>query len=239
MGTTEHQAADAQLAHDGTNTRCWNRIGVWGDKSCPELRSYSHCRTCPVYTTAAVQLLDRPTLDGYREMWTARIAQSPSSVTLGTTSVIAFRIGSEWLALPASVLHGAAERRPVHSVPHRRGAVTLGLANVDGELLICVSLAALIGAPPPAPSATKDEIAGQSRIYERLLIVNSDQGRIVFPVDEVYGIHRYHPHELRDVPETLMKAETRFTLGLLPWNDTVLACLDDGLLFYAINKGIT
>jgi len=184
------------------------------------------------------RLLDRPVLDGYRDMWTKLVAQHPNPIRLGTISVIAFRIGSEWLALPTSVFHGATEQRSVHSVPHRRGAITLGLTNVDGELLICVSLAAIIGATPPSPSATGDEKAVLGRIYARLLIANSDEGRIVFPVDEVYGIHRYHPHELRDVPETLMKAKACFTRGLVPWNDTVLACLDDGLLFYAINKGI-
>ena len=28
---------------------CWNRIGVNGDRSCPELTSFVHCRNCPVF----------------------------------------------------------------------------------------------------------------------------------------------------------------------------------------------
>ncbi len=32
---------------------CWNRIGVRGDGSCPELKRHIHCRNCPVYSAAA------------------------------------------------------------------------------------------------------------------------------------------------------------------------------------------
>ena len=41
---------------------CWNEIGVQGNGSCPELRKVIHCRNCPVYSKAGVQLLDRPLL---------------------------------------------------------------------------------------------------------------------------------------------------------------------------------
>ena len=38
---------------------CWNKIGVRGDGSCPELEKHIHCRNCPTYTAAASMLLDR------------------------------------------------------------------------------------------------------------------------------------------------------------------------------------
>ena len=38
---------------------CWDRIGVQGDASCPELKQHVHCRNCPVYSAGAMQLLDR------------------------------------------------------------------------------------------------------------------------------------------------------------------------------------
>ena len=43
-------------ASDGTAASindCWNRIGVRGDASCPELEQHVHCRNCPVYSAAA------------------------------------------------------------------------------------------------------------------------------------------------------------------------------------------
>ena len=32
---------------------CWNKIGVSGDLSCPELNTHIHCRNCPVFAAAA------------------------------------------------------------------------------------------------------------------------------------------------------------------------------------------
>src|SRR5437588_4360 len=32
---------------------CWNRIGIGGDRTCPELAVHIHCRSCPVFSAAA------------------------------------------------------------------------------------------------------------------------------------------------------------------------------------------
>ena len=63
----------------------------------------------------------------------------------GKQSIVIFRIGPEWLALPTRVFQEIAERRTVHSLPHRQHGVVLGLINIRGELLICVSLGQLLG----------------------------------------------------------------------------------------------
>ena len=56
-----------------------------------------------------------------------------------------FRVGTEWLALPAAAIQEVSNLRPVHRVPHRTSGVLLGVVNVRGELLICVSLARVFG----------------------------------------------------------------------------------------------
>ena len=38
---------------------CWNRIGVFGQRSCPELLSCVHCRNCSVYSAAGHSLFER------------------------------------------------------------------------------------------------------------------------------------------------------------------------------------
>ena len=37
-----------------------------------------------------------------------------------TQSVVIFRVGPEWFALPTSVIAEVAEHRVMHAVPHRR-----------------------------------------------------------------------------------------------------------------------
>ena len=214
---------------------CWKKIGLWGDNSCPELKQCSHCRNCPVYSAAGIQMLDRPLAPGYLEEWTELLARPKRARVTGTKSVVIFRIGQEWLALPAQVFQEVAECRARHSLPHRDNKIVLGLANIRGELLVCVSLGELLGLEV-APVTKKET---QHSIYERLLVVSREGQRLVFPVNEVYGIHRYHPTELKEIPATVSQATAKYSHGVLTWQDKTVGCLDDELAFYTLNRRLT
>src|SRR5437764_404262 len=62
---------------------CWHRIGVSGDRSCPELNSFIHCRNCPVFAAAARTFFDRPAPEGYLAEWTRWLAGSDGLGTCG------------------------------------------------------------------------------------------------------------------------------------------------------------
>ena len=55
---------------------CWSHIGVSGDRTCPELSSFIHCRNCPVFATAARTFFDRPAPEGYLAGWSRWLAKS-------------------------------------------------------------------------------------------------------------------------------------------------------------------
>src|SRR4051794_25736525 len=93
---------------------CWNRIGVWGDRSCPELANVVHCHNCPVFASAGRRFLDAPSPEGYLEEWTQRLAAPVEEQGQARWSVLSFRIGEEWLALPVSVLVEVTPPRTVH-----------------------------------------------------------------------------------------------------------------------------
>src|SRR5688500_77970 len=109
---------------------CWNKIGVRGDASCAELEQHVHCRNCPTYSAAAVQVLDRELPSDYLSNWTSHFATEKAAVELDTQSAVIFRVGTEWLALSTSVFLAISEPKPIHSLPHRRNRVVLGLVNV-------------------------------------------------------------------------------------------------------------
>jgi chemotaxis-related protein WspD len=96
---------------------CWNRIGVRGNGSCPELERHVHCRNCPVHTAVAGALLDVPLPSDYRRFWAEHLAQPSRVVCSDTQAVLVFRIGAEWLALPASRCRQVVEMRPIHTLP--------------------------------------------------------------------------------------------------------------------------
>ena len=82
---------------------CWNRIGVQGDKSCPELHRHIHCRNCPTFEQGAHALLNRTPPDGYIEEWTQFLARAKETEVGFTDAAFVFRIGPEWLALSGGV----------------------------------------------------------------------------------------------------------------------------------------
>ncbi|MES2356634.1 MAG: chemotaxis protein CheW [Pseudomonadota bacterium] len=211
---------------------CWNKIGVRGDQSCPELVEYIHCRNCPVHAAAAATILDAMPPAEYLDESTRHYAGEKIAEASNTSSILIFRIGAEWLALPMAVVDEIADWRAIHSIPHHKGGIVSGLVNVRGELLVCVSLAGIL-------HLEKSADLPQDRrhvVYRRLLVIRGEGGRLAFPVDEVHGVHRFNPQDLQSVPATVAKATATYARGMLPWREKAVGCLDDRLLLYALNR---
>jgi chemotaxis-related protein WspD len=228
----ERPDTDRRLDLEAMVRDCWNSIGVGGDRSCPELKQHTHCRNCPVYAAGAAALLDRDSPAAYLAEWTSHVAQPKRAEDVATRSIVIFRIGSEWLALPTSVVMEIANLLPVHSLPHRQRGMVLGLANVRGELLICVSLGEVVGVEP---SAGHDR---RSAVHRRLLVICREDVRVVCPVDEVHGIHHVHPRELKEVPATVAMSPVSYSTALLLWRERSVGILDDQLVFYSLKRGL-
>jgi len=220
---------------------CWNRIGVHGDRSCAELAGHIHCRNCPVFSAAARSLLDAPAPAGFRRTATEHFtrpaqAERGHAVTADTQSVVVFRLHAEWYAIRAAVCVEIADLRPIHSLPHRRDGVVLGVTNVRGGLLVCISLAVILGstARPEAAAAT----SGRRAAVPRLLVARATAGAVVFPVDEVQGMERFRTQDLKDVPATLTQAQAAYTRALVPLGDRMVGLLDEQLLFYTVERAL-
>lgn len=206
---------------------CWNRIGVHGDRSCPLLPEHIHCRNCAVYSAAATRLLDRYALvQDPRE-------QVELQRDLKTRSVLVFRLGEEWLGLPTRCLSEVAPLQAIHSLPHQRSRALLGVANVRGALVACISLVELLGLDnnPAAP--------GSTRVVPRMLILAAEGGPVVVPVDEVEGIHRMEERVLDNASGSGTHANARFTRGVLQWKGRSLRLLDEQELLSAVYRSLT
>jgi chemotaxis-related protein WspD len=198
-----------------------------------ELAKFTHCRNCPIYAHAAVQLLDRPLLPQYREERAEHFARSKQLAAPAKASSVVFRIGEEWLGLRTQAFLEVAESRPVHSLPHRRRGIVLGVVNIRGELLICVSLGHMLGLENTPPSKVV------CRPYDRLLVTSWDGSRLVFPADEVVGIHRFQTSEVSEPPMTLAKSNFSYVRGLFSCAGKTVGLLDAERLFSALNRSLT
>ncbi len=213
---------------------CWNKIGVWGDGDCPELQRFVHCRNCPVYSSAAGRLLDRDLPPDYIQEWTGHFARETASEHVARESGMIFRIAHEWLALSTAAVVEVAESRPIHHLPHRRDAALLGIVNIRGELVVCLSLAQALGIK--SVSTGRDTGQRKRATFERLIVAGTDSGPLVFPVDEIHGIHRYDSTSLRPAPATLPKSAADYTLGILSWKERSVGVLNHPVLFGSLNR---
>lgn len=212
---------------------CWNRIGVHGDGSCPELKQHIHCRNCPVYTDAAAHLLNSSAPSHYLTEWTRHYARPKTVVELDTHVFFIFRLGAEWLALPVDILKEVAPLESIHSLPHRQSGAVRGITNVRGELLVCLALDKVLGLELPAVGQANKRLE-----LRRLLVIKDKGGPLAFSVDEAYGIHSCPSRELTEVPATVARATAVYTHAVLPWNGNSVGCLDRQLLLAALNRSL-
>ncbi|CAE6821058.1 chemotaxis protein CheW [Paraburkholderia haematera] len=218
---------------------CWNRIGVRGDSSCERLVEYVRCLNCPVFEAAAAKLLERPIplVD-----LSLHDADTPALQALpqrhdpqgASESFLIFRIDGEWLALPTPIFKRIVQTRPIHTLPHRQHRAVLGVVNVQGDLLVCLSLAHLLGFE--ADIAASDDQARHD--LPRLLVVSRDEEQAVLPVDQVDGVHRIAISTFCAPPATLSQAAAAHTRAVAPWRGMTVGLLDADALFDTLNRSL-
>lgn len=224
---------------------CWETIGVIsrGRGTCPELKRFTHCRNCPVFTQAGRALLERDLPPGYQEEAAQALAVEKTEEPPGAESLVIFRIEREWLALPTRLLAEVVDPEKFHSLPHRKNPVLLGVVNVHGDIQLCVSLRALLDIEE-APGAPRER---RPATHRRMMVIGEPGAQWVFPVDEILGIDRVRPQLYRRTPVTVAKAGSSYTRALFSWPlrkkgaaaETVnVALLDADLILYSLIRNV-
>lgn len=202
---------------------CWDRIGVKGDRSCPELPAVVHCRNCPVFARDAGALFARPIPDDYLTWLTGTVAAVPDDRARADRPVLVFRAAGEWFAIDAGAVRTVAPRTIVRRLPHRRDPALEGIVAVRGELVPCISLTALLSLPVPADAAAPAR--------PLLVVVEDADGAFAIAVDEARGVVAVGRAEMRPTPDTVKEALVPVTEGLQAIEELEVTILDRDRLF--------
>jgi chemotaxis-related protein WspD len=209
---------------------CWNRIGVNGDQTCPELEKHVHCRNCPTFARAARSFFDRRAPEGYLAEWSQLLGRPAGHSSIEESALLVFRLGEEWLALELSVVSEVTTLHPVHRVPHRTNRVFSGLVSLRGQLQLCVSLHGLLDID------SLDSNAAPST-NPRLVVIRKDSETWAFPVEEVAGVHRVARDQLQKVPSTLANPLGSFGRAVFAWGEgRSVDVLDEPRVFAALRR---
>jgi chemotaxis-related protein WspD len=227
-------ASAAPSSREGVDLdACWSRIGNQGDRSCPLLPQHVHCRNCSKYGAAGRAILDRAAPENARPSRSEPLELRRSSLREQTRSLMVFTLGAERFGLPTDICVEVVEARSIHSLPHRRRGVVIGIANVRGTLLPCISLGALLRAAPSPESKARRERGWASR----LLVLAAEGGPVGVPVDDVHGVATYEVGALKAVPITLAQSGTCHTLGIVELDGYLVGVLDGARLAQAVGSG--
>jgi len=211
---------------------CWNTIGIQGDTSCPELKRIFHCHNCTVFARAALLLFDKKLPEAYAREWAGHLAREKEAQVPKTLSVTLFRVENEWLCLQTQVIEEITEPGVIHRLPHRSNSVFRGLVNIHGKIQLCFSLGDLLGvekAPDCADSISR-------KVFKRMVILAWEHQGWVFPADEIFGIQRCSEHDVAKAPDTVTRAFSTYTKGVLPWQGRHVGYLDHELLFSSLRR---
>jgi chemotaxis-related protein WspD len=182
------------------------------------------------FRSAAAELLARDLDVAERREITGRVAQKPTAFESLTRSALAFRLNQEWLGMDARAVEEVTEVRTIHSLPSRRTSLVRGLANVRGELTICVSMQRLFDLSAPDPTDL------EAHVRRRLIVISHQGQRLAFEASEVFGTVRFNPQQLGPLPATVANAISSFSVGLLSWRDRTIGILDTELAVRALNR---
>lgn len=214
----------------GNNHFCWQEIGISGDRSCDVLSRYVHCRNCPEYSRGGRTLFDREMPRDYRAELSEEMARPAPAVVEDGISVLVFRVASEWFALRSIVFEEVAPCQKAYALPFRSGALLAGLVNVNGELLLCVSLATALG-------VSADEKAAQDG-KSRLCVVKTGRERFAFRVDEILGVRRISARLLQPVPATLAKSPSAQVASCFKLESRTVGLIDEKRLFISLDRSL-
>jgi chemotaxis-related protein WspD len=180
--------------------------------------------------TGAETLLNRPAPDDYLADWTAHAAAPKAVEQRGSRTALIFRLGAELLALPTTVVREVVEPRPLHTLPHRRGAV-LGVINVRGELLVCIDL-------PRALGFAVETAEANAQSAPRFLVLRRETVAVACPVHEVLGVHRFFESDVQSLPATVAKAASRYSQHVFTWHGKPVGLLDEHLVFPTLKRSL-
>lgn len=208
---------------------CWRSIGVWGDRSCPELPQHVHCSNCPVFVGEARGLLDRPIDATYLAWLTETVATRAEEAEPPDRVVLVFGAGDEWFAIDAVAVRTVAPTTTVRRLPHRADPALLGLVSVRGELMPCVSLATLLGIPAAADGAGGPGL---------LVVLVDHDGTTALLVDAARGVEGIRRADTRPAPDTIRQTLLPVTEGLHAVADVEATILDRDALALRIRGAL-
>lgn len=159
---------------------------------------------------------------GRREEWAVELAgDRMDEVPESHAKTLVFRVGAEWFAIdPAIFSMSLPATRPAR-LPHHRNSVIEGILNADGRVIVCLSVAQVLGVLP-------SDVEGG---VPRVLVVNWKERQFAMRADEVLGMEEFPVSSIQSAQGSVQESLRRCTKGIVFHRDRAILILDpEGLV---------
>ncbi len=179
------------------------------------------------------ELFAKPLSEADLDAATKALASPIVEAGLDRTSLLLVECGGERMAFRAADVARVIANAPRHRVPHRSNSVFRGIANHEGELLLCFALERALGLgsttapaaasspapsrsplPSPAPSRSPLPSPAADTPSRPLVVIEESRRRWAIEVDRIFGVEDLDAAELRSPPLTLSAAHSGCTDSL-------------------------
>lgn len=148
------------------------------------------------------------------DLATAALAAPIESDGGERVSLLVVQCGRERMAFRAEDVARVVAAAPSHRVPHRTNEVFTGIANHEGELLLCIRLERALGLAPVEGQEGEEGAAGaagRDRSARPLVVIEEGRRLWAVEVDRIFGVEDVESSALRDPPLTLSAAHNGCT----------------------------
>lgn len=202
--------------------------------------SESRFKSDKIFQSASAKLLSRAIPSSDLRLQTEQVAKVEQAIATDLCSVLIFRLGIEWLALPAKICQQVLPSQVERRLPHRSNATLLGIVNVRGQLLLKVSLLPALRIANLKEKAALTAGATANKSHRRMVVVSVGQeagtaDTWAFDADEVYGIQSVSLSDLQPVAAGSAAANA-CTRSLFDWQKRRVSFLDDVKLFELVKS---
>ena len=201
---------------------CRNVIGIWGDRSCSELRALDHCHNCPVYTSLGRRVLDQVLELDYHNRDDDKDTEAVAPDQ--RLSLLVLRIGSDWLGFDTARIREIVVPTEPHPVPHRLKPGFRGLVTVRGHIHPCVDMGVLLGC----------DSAQTISASPRMVLIADDNGCFAFVADEVDNLYVIAKSHITAPPISIRDATPSYITGMVRLAERDTAILDEEFLLHAL-----
>ncbi|NLO20349.1 MAG: hypothetical protein GX121_10845 [Ignavibacteria bacterium] len=182
-----------------------------------------------VYIIDINKLISKEIQEAFFEKWTSQFSEEKEKTEDDSLGVLIFRVENKWLAIKADAFQEILDWKKTHSVPFRTNEVFKGIVNVNGELLLSISITGLL-------SIEKYKDSDIDLAKWKIIVIKKDQQRYAFEANEFIGVVKVPQSQIQKGRTTISESQNPFLVDTFSYQDIKISLIEQEQLFAAIEK---